>query len=213
QSAFGDLYAWFRDLLLWPVKEILDPGGDEFQKTADAILPALSRAAEAIEPGSSAPLALDWMNGRRTPDADQGLKGAITHLTLGSSAPAIFRSLVEATAFGSRAIAQRFQDEGIPINGVIAVGGVAKKSPLVMQIVADVMDMEIRVAASEQTCALGSAMLAAVAGGIHPHVDAAQTAMGKGFETTYTPNPERVALYDELYGRYLRLGSFMAGEK
>ena len=105
------------------------------------------------------------MNGRRTPDANQNLKGAIMGLTLGSDAPGIFRALVESTAFGAKMIVDRFVEEGIRIDGVIALGGVAKKSPLVMQIVADVLNMPIKVARSEQAVALGTAMAAAVACG------------------------------------------------
>ena len=107
------------------------------------------------------------MNGRRTPDANQNLKGAIMGLTLGSDAPAIFRALIESTAFGARMIVDRFVEEGVRIDGVIALGGVAKKSPLVMQIVADVLNKPIKVASSDQAVALGSAMAAAVVAGVH----------------------------------------------
>ncbi|HEX2976371.1 MAG TPA: FGGY-family carbohydrate kinase, partial [Bacteroidales bacterium] len=142
------------------------------------------------------------MNGRRTPDANQELKGAITGLTLGSDAPRIFRALVEATAFGSRMINERFISEGIRIDGVIAIGGVAKKNPFVMQIVADVLNMPIRVAQSEQTCALGSAMAAAVMAGVHNNMAAAQAAMGGGFEQEFHPDRNRAAKYDQLYRKY-----------
>ena len=211
QSAFGDLYAWFRDLLLWPITQLSDEelSPEKKQALADGMIPALSKAAAEIAPSETAPVALDWMNGRRTPDANQNLKGTISGLTLGTSAPAIFRALVEATAFGSRRIAERFREEGVAIDSVIAVGGVAKKSPLVMQIVADVMDMEIRVARSEQTCAQGAAMLAATAAGLYPDLGAAQKALGHGFETTYTPIPEHVAVYNGLYHQYLAMGAFV----
>ncbi|MCG8566770.1 MAG: ribulokinase, partial [Desulfobacterales bacterium] len=217
QSAFGDLYAWFRDLLLWPVKTLITEENNtglkldkaQVQALADQIIPALADAAAKLSPRETAPVALDWMNGRRTPDADQNLQGAMAGLTLGTTPPALFRTLVEATAFGSRRIAERFQEEGVNIESVIAVGGVAKKSPLVMQIVADVMDMEIQVARSEQTCALGAAMLAATAAGLYPDLATAQEAMGQGFETTYAPAPEMTAVYNYLYQRYLALGAFV----
>jgi len=151
-------------------------------------------------------IALDWMNGRRTPDADQSLKGAIAGLTLGTDAPRIFRALVEATAFGSKAIIERFLSEGVGVDGVMALGGIAKKSPFVMQTLADVMNMPIQVVASEQTCALGAAMYAAVVAGVYPSVTEAQKSMGKGFEKTYIPLRENVEKYEELYQRYLLLG-------
>jgi len=149
------------------------------------------------------------MNGRRTPDANQELKGAITGLSLGSDAPRIFRALVEATAFGSKMINERFISEGVRIDGVIAIGGVAKKNPFVMQIVSDVLNMPIKVASSDQTCALGSAMAASVVAGVHRDIPAAQDAMGRGFEKEYHPDPERAAKYETLFRKYKALGSFI----
>jgi L-ribulokinase len=174
QSAFGDVYAWFRDVLLWPVANVVgnsplleEPARSRAVAEAEnKILDALATAAAEIPLDESGPLALDWMNGRRTPDANQMLKGAITGISLGTDAPRIFRALVEATAFGARLIADRFRQEGVRIDGVTALGGVAKKSPFIMQTVADVMNMTISVPKSEQTCALGAAMCAATAAGI-----------------------------------------------
>lgn len=220
QSAFGDIYAWFRDLLMWPLENMptglegLDEGLKEKirKESADGMIARLSEAAGKISPAESSLLALDWMNGRRTPDANQNLKGAIMGLTLGTGAPAIFRALVEATAFGARMIVDRFVDEGVRIDGVIALGGVAKKSTLVMQIVADVLDKPIKVARSEQAVALGSAMAAAVVAGIHPSIPAAQEAMGGGFETEYHPDPAMVKIYQGLYEQYQHFGQFVEGE-
>jgi L-ribulokinase len=212
QSAFGDIYAWFRDLLAWPLGRPGEAVGLEEQqreRLADGIIPALSEAAAALPIEESGVVALDWLNGRRTPDADQALRGALAGLNLGSDAPRIFRALVEATAFGARKIVDRFQEEGVPIRGVIALGGIPKKSSFVMQTVCDVLAMPIRVARADQTCALGSAMAAATAAGLHPDLPAAQRAMGSGFETEYRPDPERVARYRVLYERYERLGRFV----
>lgn len=205
QSGFGDIYAWFRNVLAWPLKKLV-PGSEDL---ISQIIPLLSEEAASIPPEKSTVLAIDWMNGRRTPDADQNLRGAITGLTLSSSAPMIFRALVEATAYGSRAIAERFRREGIEIKEVIALGGVAKKSPFVMQTMADVMNLPIRVSRTTETCATGAAMCAAVAAGIHPDIETAQKAIGQGFERTYTPDPEKVAVYDKLYNKYLKLGKFL----
>jgi L-ribulokinase len=149
------------------------------------------------------------MNGRRTPDANQALKGAITGISLGSDAPRLFKALVEATAFGSKMINERFISEGIRIDGVIAIGGVSKKNPFVMQIVADVLNMPIKVAASEQTCALGSAMAASVVAGVHKDIASAQKVMGGGFEKEYYPDPERAKKYETLFRKYKELGSFI----
>lgn len=217
QSAFGDIYAWFGKLLMWPVTEIISKMSwlDEAsririeQEASDKIISGLSREAESLPVEETGIIALDWMNGRRTPDANQALKGAIAGLSLGSDAPRIFRALVEATAFGSRMINERFISEGIRIDGVIAIGGVAKKNPFVMQIVADVLNMPIRVAKSDQTCALGSAMAASVMAGVHKDFAAAQKAMGGGFEKEYKPDPARAAKYDALYRKYRKLGEFI----
>ncbi len=130
-------------------------------------------------------------------------------MSLGSDAPRIFRALIETTAFGARAIAERFRSEGVRIDAVTALGGVAKKSPVIMQIVCDVMNMPIRVPRSEQTCALGASMFAAVAAGIHPNIETAMKAMGSGVEREYHPDPERAHLYDALYARYRALAGFV----
>jgi L-ribulokinase len=220
QSAFGDVYAWFKKLLCWPLGLMpaelgpADPAARDRLITAwtDRIIPELERAALAIPPAESGVLALDWMNGRRTPDANQRLKGAITGISLGTDAPRIYRALVEATAFGSRAIVERFRSSGVPIESAIAIGGVANKSPFVMQTVANVMNMDIAVSAAEQAVALGAAMFAAAAAGLHPTVSDAQRAMSAGIERVYRPDPEMAARYDVLYNEYLSLGSFIARE-
>jgi L-ribulokinase len=214
QSAFGDIYAWFKKLLEWPLKNILAEStlvSPEIKQklideTSDNIIKKLSEEAAKIEIGDSSEIALDWMNGRRTPDANQNLKGVIAGLNLGSDAPRIFRALVEATAFGSKAINDRFISEGIRIDGVIALGGVAKKSPFVMQIVADVLNMPIKVARSEQACALGSAMAASVAAGVYPTLADAASKMGGGFEATYYPIAENAEKYQTIYEKYKKLG-------
>lgn len=138
---------------------------DEDMKQAmrDKIIAALSAEAATLPLNENDELAIDWLNGRRTPDADQSLKAAIVNLSLGSNAPKIFKALVEATCFGAKAIVERFIQQGIPVKGLIGLGGVAKKSPYTMQVMADVMNMPIRIHRSEQTCAAGAAMFAATA--------------------------------------------------
>jgi L-ribulokinase len=217
QSAFGDIYAWFKDVLMWPVEQILgktDLVSPEVRDKLvaaieDKIIPQLSAEAEKIPIEETGIIAIDWMNGRRTPDANQNLKGAIAGLTLGSDAPRIFKALVEATAFGSKKITDRFIAEGVRIDGVIALGGVAKKSPFVMQIVADIMNMPIKVARSEQACALGTAMAAAVVGGVYKTFEEAQEKMGSGFEKEYKPIKANAEKYAALYEKYSKLGGFI----
>ncbi|MCK4375482.1 MAG: ribulokinase, partial [Candidatus Brocadiae bacterium] len=179
------------------------------EEAAGRIIPELTAAAEKLTIDESGIVALDWMNGRRTPDANQLLKGAISGLNLGSSAPAIFRALVEATAFGSKKIVERFESEGVPIKEVIALGGVAKKSPFVMQVLADVLNRNISVASSEQTCALGAAMAGAVVAGSqaggYDNFEQASEAMTAVREDTYVPSPEHHKVYGRLFKLYRRL--------
>ena len=216
QSAFGDIYAWFKRVVAWPVENILAKSAliDETTKqklideTMDQIIPALSEEAMKIPVTESTVLATDWMNGRRTPDANQMLKGTITGLTLASSAPLIFRALVEATAYGSKAIVDRFRENGVEINEVIGIGGIALKSPFVMQVMADVLGMPIKVAKSDQACAFGASMFAAVAAGVYNKVEDAQHAMGMGFASEYQPDMKNHELYLELYKQYTAIGKF-----
>lgn len=216
QSGFGDIYAWFKDLLLGPSTSIIqnstyvsdDQKRKLISELSDKMIENLSAEAEKIPVEDSGLVSLDWMNGRRTPDANQNLKGVIAGLNLGSDAPLIFKSLVEATAFGAKKIVDRFISEGVPIEGIIALGGVAKKSAYVMQTVCDVLDMPILVARSEQACALGTAMAAAVAGGIYPDFSTAQQKMGSGFEKEYKPDKMKAAKYQKLYKKYCQLGDF-----
>lgn len=216
QSAFGDAYAWFRNVLTWPLQNVLSQTSIVDKATAEALqkeitdklIAELSKHAAALPLDENAELATDWLNGRRTPDANQMLKGAFTGLSLGSDAPRVFRALVEATCFGAKRIVDRFNEEGIPVKGLIGLGGVAKKSPFIMQMMADVMNMPIRIHKSEQTCALGAAMFAATAAGIYSTVEDAMNAMGQGFDAEYHPNPNNTAVYALRYEKYKKLGVF-----
>jgi L-ribulokinase len=220
QSAFGDAYAWLRSVLAWPLQQVLtqsslidaDTASRLVDETIDNIIPELSRQADLLDPATVNELAIDWVNGRRTPDADQLLKGAFTGLSMGTDAPRMFRSLVEATCFGAKAIVDRFIQEGVPVKGLIGLGGVAKKSAFIMQMMADVMNMPIRIHKSEQTCALGAAMFAATAAGLYARVEDAMNAMGQGFDAEYFPNPERVAVYESRYCSYLKTGAFIESQ-
>lgn len=217
QSAFGDVYAWFKDLIREPVDSVISDSEllSEDQKRAltqelnDRLLEIISRQASEIQEVDTGILAIDWLNGRRTPDANQLLKGAVQGLDLGTDAARIFKALVEATCFGARAIVERFRDEGIPIKGIIGLGGVAKKSPFVMQTLANILGMSIKIVKSDQACAMGAAMFAAAASGLFEDVREAMESMGQGFGNVYEPEEEKVAVYEELYEEYQSLGDFV----
>jgi len=220
QSAFGDAYAWFKSVLTWPLQNILsqstivDAATVEklIKETEDNIIPELSRLAAALPVTEESEYAVDWFNGRRTPDANQLLTASITGLALGSDAVAIFRAIVESTCFGAKAIVDRFNEQGVPVKGLIGLGGVARKSPFIMQMMADVMNMPIRIHRSEQTCALGAAMFAATAAGIYPKVEDAMNAMGQGFDMEYTPNQQLVDIYQKRFEQYKVIGGFIEAQ-
>lgn len=206
QSAFGDVYAWFKNIISWPLEGL---SSDKKDKIIESIIPKLSKEAAKQFPGDSGIVALDWINGRRTPYANQNLKGVIAGLNIGSSAVDIFRALVEATAFGAKKIIDRFEEEGIDIKGVVALGGVAKKSPFVMQVLSDVLGVNIKIARSNEACALGAAMCAAVVGGVYKTVPDAQKNMGNGFEKEYKPKKENHQYYKREYNKYSKLAEFI----
>lgn len=217
QSAFGDTYAWFKQILSWPLKNLLQNSAviDEVTANAlleemlDKIIPTLSKQAALLPRNEDDELGIDWFNGRRTPDANQELKGALSNLDLGTDAPRLFRALAEATCFGAKNIVDRFIAEGIPVKGIIGIGGVAKKSPYIMQMMADVLNMPIRIHQFEHTCALGAAMFAAVVAGIYPNVEAAMKGMGSGFDAEYEPESSSVAYYAARYPQYQSLGNYI----
>ncbi len=216
QSAFGDTYAWFKNMLLQPVYELLSKSttitNQQYSQLQtelnDQLIAHLSKEAITLPLQDDDELALDWFNGRRTPDANQFLTSSLHGLNLGTNAASIFKALVEATCFGAKMIVDRFISEGVPVKGLIGLGGVAKKSPYIMQVMADVMNMPIRIHKSEQTCALGAAMFAATAAGIYSKVEDAMKQMGQGFDTTYLPNTANTSYYNNRYLKYQEAGKF-----
>ncbi|KYP13914.1 ribulokinase [Flavihumibacter sp. CACIAM 22H1] len=214
QSAFGDVYAWFRKLIMQPVGDLLqsstllDPqlAAALQQELNDRFIQETTAAAAALPLKDSDELAVDWLNGRRTPDADQRVKATITGLHLGTDAARIMKALVEATCFGAKAIVDRFEQEAVPVKGLIGLGGVAKKSAYIMQVMADIMQMPIRIHRSDQTCAAGAAMFAATLAGIYPRVEEAMQAMGQGFDRTYQPDKAKADYYANRFGKYKQLG-------
>lgn len=206
QSAFGDVYAWYKRLLAWPLKYIEE---EKREEVIQKLLFELEKEAAQVDPVESGVMAIDWMNGRRTPYANQNLKGAILGINLGTDAPKVYRSLIEATAYGARAIVERFRESGVEVNEVIAIGGVAKKSALNMQIVANVLNMSIHVTEAEQAVAIGASIFGAVVGGMYETVEQAQAKMASPTETIYYPQSEMVEVYNQLYKKYLEIGSFI----
>ncbi|MGY3054296.1 L-ribulokinase [Pedobacter sp. UYEF25] len=214
QSAFGDAYAWFKEILLWPTKNLLgdfDPGTQQkiLESLNTNLIAALSEKAAQLIVKENDEIAVDWLNGRRTPNANQALTAAFSGLNLGTDAVKMFRSLVEATCFGAKKIIDQFVSEGIEVKGLIGLGGVARKSKFIMQMMADVTDMPIKIHKSEQTCAVGAGMFAATVAGIYPRVEDAMLAMGQGFDKEYHPNRQVVALYASRYKKYCELGDYI----
>ncbi len=217
QSAFGDVLAWFKSILMWPIEQLVltSESLSEAQKQELAaeieqrLMHQLTQEAEAIPTAESIPIALDWINGRRTPDADQSLKSAMMGLSLGTKAPHLFKALVQAICFGSKKIVDRFEEEGLEIKEIIGIGGVARKSPFIMQTLANVLNRPIVVASSDYAPALGAAIYAAVAAGIYPDVAAAAKQLASEFEAFYTPQPDQVAALSLQAERYDQLSTFV----
>lgn len=216
QSAFGDVLAWYKEMLMWPTDHVMMNSDwlDETQKAklhdeiSHKLIVALTAEAERIPVAESIPIALDWINGRRTPDANQDVKSAIANLSLGTKAPHVFKALVNAICFGSKKIVDRFEQEGIRIDSVIGIGGVARKSPYIMQTLANVLNKPVKIASSDQTPALGAAIYAAVVAGIYPNVIEASQKMGSGFDGEYFPQIDKVAAYNRLLQSYEQLSVF-----
>jgi L-ribulokinase len=195
QSAVGDIFKWFVEGVLGDV----------------SLHGPLTDAAAALKPGQSGLLALDWNNGNRTILVDQSLTGLLLGQTLYTTQGEIYRALIEATAFGARAIVDRIREYGVPVERIVCSGGIAEKNPLLMQIYADVTGCEMRVSRSSQACALGSAIGAAVIAGAHPDFKTAQAAMTGLKEISFKPIPENQAIYQKLYDLYRELHDAFGG--
>ncbi|UCG87252.1 MAG: ribulokinase [Gemmatimonadota bacterium] len=194
QSAVGDIFNWFASQL---APQPYTAKGDPHTN--------LSRAAEKIRPGQSGLLALDWNNGNRTVLVDPRLTGLLVGQTLSTSAPEVYRALVEATAFGALTIINRLEEYGVAVKDVVNCGGIAEKNPFVMQIYADVCGRPMKISHSPQTCALGAAIFGAVAGGAYRSVQSAQRKMVKAHRKVYRPRKAATAVYAELYQLYKQL--------
>lgn len=211
-SSFGDAFAWLRRLLSWPIEQLLpedaDPGLKK--KMTERILPALTAEAEKLPLRLEAPLATDYFNGRRNPVLNTSITASLTRLKIHTSAPELFYAIVESTAFATKAILDHMDSRNVAIDELVAVGGVAQKSPFVMQLMADVVQREISVSATKNAGAMGAAIHAAVASGLYPSVRAAQEAMCPPVISTYRPTSDktRIDLLMKRYERYLDLVHF-----
>ncbi len=194
QSAVGDIFNWFTSRLA--------PGAFTAKGDPHA---NLTREAEKLKPGESGLLGLDWNNGNRTILVDPLLTGLLLGQTLHTSAPEIYRALVEATAFGALTIIKRFEEYGVAVGEVVNCGGIAEKNPFVMQIYADVCNRPMKISRSAQTCALGAAIFGAVVGGAYKTTEQAQRRMTGVKRTVYRPRKAAAGTYAELYRLYRML--------
>jgi L-ribulokinase len=206
QSCVGDHFAWFVENCV-PARyeqEAKERGLDIHQ--------LLEEKAARLKPGESGLLALDWWNGNRSVLVDVDLTGLLIGATLATKPEEIYRTLIEATAYGTRVIIEAFQKNGVPVKEMVACGGLPEKNKLLMQIYADVTGRELKVTASKQTPALGSAMFGAVAagktaGGYESIFEAARY-MASLKDEVYKPDSANQKVYDQLYAEYLRLHDY-----
>ena len=195
QSAFGDIYGWFQ--------RFLTAAG------APISLPELEKQAALTAPENNSVFALDYFNGRRSPYPDPALTGSIFGMNLGTTPGMVYRALVESTCCGARRIVEHLQHQGLAVDSITGVGGISRKSPFVMQTCADLLQMPINVCASDQVCALGSAMFAASAAGIYPSLRTAMEKMSPSCDSVYTPDPGKKEVYDRIYDRYIRYADML----
>ena len=213
-SAYGDCYAWVKRLVTEPMRELLAGvlSEAELAEAEARALPLLERKASALKVADELPLATDWFNGRRTPKPDPIATATVERLRIGTGIAELYWSVMEATAFGVRAIIEHYEANGVRAERFVAIGGIARKSPFAMQMLADVTGRAIEVPELDDACAFGAAIHAAVAAGLHPDVTAAQRAMCAKSATTHWPRAEqshdrRYARYRELLGESARAAS------
>lgn len=195
QSAVGDIFLWFVNHLV----------PDSYGTTSDEKFTAMEKLLSTLKPGATGLLALDWNNGNRTILVDVRLTGLMLGQTLHTEAHEIYRALIEATAFGALTIINRLEEYGVNVEQVVNTGGLATKNAALMQIYADVLNRPMKVSRSDQTCALGAALMAAVAAGVYADVVTGQRLLCGVRETVYHPIPTNAAVYAELYQLYLTL--------
>lgn len=199
---FGDHFAYAAERLTSPAYV------REAEERGISMLKLLIEKAAKKAPGESGVLALNWFNGNRSVLSNSSLSGLFVGMTLATAPEDLMRALIEATAFGTRNIFETFRAAGVPVNGLVAAGGIARKDPFTMQLFADVLGIPIRIAATSEAPALGSAVNAAVAAGVYPSFAEAIPAMSQVSDTVYRPNAANRAVYDRLYAEYKRLHDY-----
>jgi L-ribulokinase len=204
QSAVGDIFAW------WTGLGVPESYLEEAAERGQDLHEYLSSRSAGQPVGAHGLIALDWMGGNRSVLVDHHLSGVIVGLTLATAPEEVYLALLEATAYGTRVIVETYETAGVPVTQFIVAGGL-KRNHLLMQIYADVLRRPIYVTTSDQGPALGSAIHAAVAAGLHADVAAASAAMGRIDETAYLPDPARADVYDELYADYRTLHDYFSG--
>lgn len=215
-SAFGDVYAWLKRTLLYPACTILanttllppEQRKAVIEEMEDKIMAQLTADAQALPLREDAPFATDWLNGRRSPAPNAKLWGSLMGLRLATTAPELYYALVEATAFAFRAIIDHLIKNGLEIENLIGVGGIAQKSPFVMQMLADITGKSIHVSSCKQAAAHGSAICASVVAGIYPTIEAAQRALCRPTVRTYEPNRAVAEHFDRRYALYRKADKF-----
>lgn len=211
QNCVGDMLGWFVENC------VSRKCFEQAERAGENIHTYLTKKASLMQPGESGLMVLDWFNGNRTPLMDLSLTGCIVGLTIHTKPEEIYRALMESAAFGFRRIIEVFEKAGKPVERIIAGGGIPNKNPTMMQIYADVCGKSIRICTSNQSCALGSAILGASAAGERvtgcADIPQLMEKYVKPWKTVYTPNMNNKAIYDRLYERYLHLSDVMAGRK
>lgn len=202
-SAFGDAYAWVKKLISWPLEKVKEKDSALAETIESEMIASLTEAAALLPEREDAPIATDYLNGRRSPFGDNSLTGTIKGLRLSTTAPELFRAFVEATSFATRVIMDHLTKGGVEIDRLIAVGGVAQKSPFVMQMLSDALERPIEVSSAKDSCALGAAIHAAVIAGLYPSVETAEDAFCPPTSALYEPRPSEIL--KKRYARYIEM--------
>nr|WP_130858981.1 ribulokinase [Gracilibacillus phocaeensis] len=214
QAAFGDIYAWYKELLIWPIRNYLESStiltkqqkNRMLKEYSDNLLFDLEKAIRTDIGKQEQIVSLDWFNGRRYPVLNENVKGSISGLSLGTTAPDIYQSLILATIFGSKKIFNSWINNGFKIDKLILIGGISQKSPYIMQLMADILNRPIMVCQEEQVCAKGASIYASVASGIYEDIPTAQQAFCPPYQADYIPDTKNRNDYEAAYHKYLELG-------
>ena len=207
QPAVGDTFSWFADNMV-PAEYV-----SAAEKSGKSVLAYMDELCGRLKPGESGVVSLDWLNGNRSVLMDYGLRGVIAGLTLQTKPEEVYRSLIEATAFSCRKIFDGYHEAGVDITHVYAAGGLARKSPVTMQIYADILGRTVNVTSIPNASSLGAGICAAAAlespVGTQESFKKVCERMVHYDTTVYTPDPDAVKVYNELYEVFTELHDFV----